>query len=85
MTKRPENPMKRVYERLAAIGMSRRWVRRIVLPDWWDDRIARTRAGFAEGLMLISRHTGLTMRQLRGHGRIRLKVSPTTKFKGSAS
>jgi hypothetical protein len=55
------NPMKTLYQRLAAVGLTRRFVRETALPSWWEDEIAANAAGYAQGLLLISRHLGLEL------------------------
>ncbi|MFO0954369.1 MAG: ImmA/IrrE family metallo-endopeptidase [Isosphaeraceae bacterium] len=54
-----------LYRRLRAVGLTKRYVRRTILPDWWDDQIAENPAGFAEGLIFLSRHLGLDLSTLR--------------------
>ena len=34
------NPMADLYRRLRAVGLTRPYVRKMILPDWWDDRVA---------------------------------------------
>jgi len=58
------NPMRRLFDRLRKLGLTRTYLREKALPDWWDDRIAENPAGFAEGSMFISRHIGLDLATL---------------------
>jgi hypothetical protein len=57
--------MAELYRRLQAVGLRKSDVRKILLPDWWDDQIADNPAGYAEGLAYLSRHGGLDILSLR--------------------
>jgi len=63
-TRRRDNPMTKLYQRLAGVGFNRPFVKNIVLPDWWEDEIAETPAGYSQGLGLVARHLGLDVRTL---------------------
>lgn len=60
-----ENPMKSVYSRLRALGLTKPFVQKTILPDWWDDEAADSPAGFAEALTIIGRHVGIAPERLR--------------------
>jgi hypothetical protein len=59
------NPMQTLYRRLADAGLSRTFVRKIALPDWWEDKIARNPAGYAEALCILSDHLSIDLRALQ--------------------
>ena len=59
------NPMADLYRRLGAVGLTKPYVRKMILPDWWDDQVAENPAGYAEGLSFLSRHLGLDIVSLR--------------------
>ena len=40
-----------LYQRLSAVGLTRRFVRETALPSWWEDEIAANAAGYAQGLL----------------------------------
>ena len=65
MSVRATNPMAELYRRLRAVGLTKPYVRKTILPDWWDDRAADNPAGYAEGLTYLSRHSGLDLATLR--------------------
>jgi len=67
MTK-TNNQMQTVYDRLHQAGISRSYVRKVVLPEWWDDEIAETDAGCLQGLGIIARHLGLELTPLHKRG-----------------
>ena len=59
------NPMQTVYKRLSAVGLNQKFVREVILPDWWEDRIAENPAGYAEALGLLSDSLSLDLRALQ--------------------
>lgn len=59
------NPMADLYRRLRAVGLTKHYVRKSILPAWWDDRVATNPAGYAEGLIYLSRHLGLDLATLQ--------------------
>jgi Zn-dependent peptidase ImmA (M78 family) len=82
--------MTQLYSRLGSVGFPRKYLREIILPDWWDDEIAHNPAGFAEGLMILSRNLGLDLASmqneavpvgLRNLGPCKFKKSPNTSEK----
>ncbi len=82
--------MTQLYSRLGSIGFPRKYLREIVLRDWWDDEIAHNPAGYAEGLMILSRNLGLDLASmqnkavpvgLRNLGPCEFKKAPTTTEK----
>ena len=75
------NPMKTLYGRLSAIGLPRGYVRSIILPSWWDDEAADDAAGYAEALMLVSRHLGIRIQSLRDSSAAALMSEPSLECK----
>lgn len=59
------NPMTGLYRRLRGVGLTRSFVQKAILPEWWDDDLAMNPAGHAEGLLYLSRHLGLDLASLR--------------------
>lgn len=59
------NPMNSLYHRLSEVGFTRAFVRKTALPTWWDDEIAVNPAGYAQGLLLLSRHLGVDLRSMQ--------------------
>lgn len=59
------NPMSGLYDRLRKFGLSTKYVRKMLLPDWWDDDAAMNPAGFTEAVWTIARHLGVPAEQLR--------------------
>jgi len=57
--------MKGLYEKLRSIGLRTPYVRKYLLPEWWDDAAAISPAGFTEAVWIIARHLGVDPSQLR--------------------
>lgn len=57
--------MKTLYRRLNEVGLTGDFVRKTALPSWWEDEIATNPAGYAQGLLLLSRHLGLDLQSLQ--------------------
>ena len=53
--------MKVLRQRLAKAGISGPFLKRVVLPAWWDDEIAASRGGFLEGVGYICSHLGYSL------------------------
>jgi hypothetical protein len=74
--------MRNLYRRLSSVGLTRAFVRKTALPSWWDDEIALNPAGYAQALLLLSRHLGLELRSLQEDSvSIRLKNFGVCKYK----
>ena len=77
-----DTPIKTLYQRLSEVGFTRPYIKKVAaLPEWWDDSLATNSAGYAQGLMSLSRHLGLDLNSLRTGGSIRLKEFGTCKYK----
>jgi hypothetical protein len=80
------NPIKRLYSRLGQVGLTRAFVVHTALPHWWDDEIASNPAGYAQGLMLLSRHLGLDLASLQDENSpLKLREFGVCKFKKRAN
>ena len=78
------NPMNALYRRLRAVGLTKPYVRKMILPEWWDDSAAENPAGFAEALTFLSRHLGLDLGTLRDSSRpVAFRDFGDCKFKKS--
>lgn len=60
-----KNPMAQLYSQLGSIGFPRKYLREVILPSWWEDEIAHNPAGYAEGLMILSRNLGLNLASMQ--------------------
>jgi hypothetical protein len=74
-------PLKTIYARLGEVGISRDYLHKAVWPEWWDDHVAATAAGFAEAAGMLARYLGLELAPLlekqtvrwAGHGHVHFK------------
>jgi hypothetical protein len=76
------NPMSQLYGRLRRVGLTKPYVRDLAFPTWWDDEIASNPAGYAQGLLFLSRHLGLDLKSLQDSSApVRLRDFGQCKFK----
>lgn len=47
-------PMQRLYQKLQTVGYAKKYIHTL-LPEWWDDAIAETPAGFQQASLVLSR------------------------------
>lgn len=79
------NPMTTLRKRLIQAGIDNKYLNNVVLPEWWNDKIANEPAGYAEALIYISRHLGLESDSLRDEAaEVRFRKSCRPKYKKSA-
>jgi IrrE N-terminal-like domain len=76
------NPITKLYRRLGEVGLTRAYIKRTALPSWWDDDVASNPSGYAQGLLLLSRHLGLDLASMQSEDEpVRLRDFGTCKFK----
>jgi hypothetical protein len=81
-----KDPMTSLYDRLGSLGFPRRYLREVVLPDWWDDEVAHNPAGYSQGLLVLSRNLGLDLSSLQnGTVPLGLRNLGPCKFKKTVS
>jgi hypothetical protein len=56
---------KDLFQRLRPLGFDEKFIRRVVLPDWWEDSLAEVPANRALAEMAIARHLDLPLAALR--------------------
>lgn len=64
----PTYPIQELYQRLKNAGFDPSFVRRYVLPDWWDDELSSNPATRAMAEVYISRMIGIPVQHLRTPG-----------------
>lgn len=64
MTLDTTTSMEALYRKLARAGLDRKFVREVLLPEWWDDSIADSPAGLAEAELRIARALGVSWGEL---------------------
>jgi hypothetical protein len=57
----PANPVSGLLRRLRAIGYDEDFLRRVVLPDWWDDSLAANPASWAQIQFRIAQRLSLPL------------------------
>lgn len=73
--------MTELYHRLSTVGLSRPFVR-TALPEWWNDEIGEKTSGYAEALLHLSRHLGLSLASLQDPSKpVSLRSFGPCKFK----
>lgn len=58
------NPMTELRSRLSKVGVKRKFLNEVVLPEWWEDSIALTAGGFREATAYICAHLGFSLKSL---------------------
>jgi len=58
------NPMKSLRSRLSAVGVKPKFLKKVVLPSWWEDSIATTPGGMREAAGYICAHLGYSLSSL---------------------
>lgn len=70
------NPMTQLYRRLNEAGLQDRYVRKVILPYWWDDVIAESPSGYAQAVGFVSSVLGIAPSAVRADGPISLESVP---------
>lgn len=74
--------MSTLYQKLSAIGLSESYVRKSVLPSWWNDELNDKPAAVLEGAGHIAQRLHLDLRSLLADDQApQFKPLPHTKFK----
>jgi hypothetical protein len=60
----PPNPMRRLYQRLEQAKLDSKYVSKVALPEWWDDSIAESEAGYARALGFLATYLGIDLKTL---------------------
>lgn len=74
------DPMAHIYERLSNVHIDKAYVRRNVLPDWWEDEAAYKPSGLAHAKLAIGKHLGVSIVKLMGQEPLQLDMGGA-KFK----
>ncbi|OGU40364.1 MAG: hypothetical protein A2315_00370 [Ignavibacteria bacterium RIFOXYB2_FULL_35_12] len=71
-----------IYYTLKKFGIDKNFIKDILLPDWWDDEIAKTKAGYLQTIDIISKNLGIDLASfLTNPDTISLKGNALIKFK----
>jgi len=81
-TIRKAAPMRDIYSRLKTLGIQKKWLVSHVLPEWWDDELARTPASRSEIEIYLARNLGLELAALRDpNAPLHFAAAPRARFK----
>lgn len=82
MTKVSDFDINVIYKTLKIFGIDKNFIREILLPDWWDEEIVRTKAGYLQTIDIISKNLGIDLASLLTDPKtIILKKNAQIKFK----
>ena len=71
-----------IYSTLKKFGIDKNFIKDILLPDWWEDEILKTKAGYLQTIDIISKNLGIDLANLLVNpGTINLKGNAQIKFK----
>jgi len=71
-----------IYTTLKKFGIDKKFIKDILLPDWWDDEIANTKAGYLQTIDIISKNLGMDLAKFVANPEtISLKGNALIKFK----
>ncbi len=75
-----------IYERLKAKGIDKSYIREVLLPKWWDERILDSKAGFLQTASIIAKNLGVKLSDLlSGTDELRLTQTVPIRFKKNKS
>ncbi|NUN09517.1 MAG: ImmA/IrrE family metallo-endopeptidase [Ignavibacteriaceae bacterium] len=71
-----------IYAKLKPLGIDKRFIRDVLLPDWWSDEILSSKAGFLQTVSIIAKNLSVKLSDLLDpvEGRL-LQPSVTVRFK----
>ena len=53
-----------VYQILGNYGIDKNFIKKIILPEWWEDEIANSKAGYFQTVSIISKNLGIDASEL---------------------
>lgn len=59
-----EYNIKNVYQLLGNYGIDKKFIKEIILPAWWEDEIANSKAGYLQTISIISKNLGIDASEL---------------------
>lgn len=78
-----KNSMKPLYDKLRGLGFTKPFIQSM-LPEWWDDRIAETRAGYIESALTLSKLFNIDLKSLLDNDNTQLQYKiPLPNFKAT--
>jgi len=74
------NPMKDIYDKLSRAGLTSRFVKECVLPDWWDDSLAEVPANRKFAELSIAKLLGVKSADVRNPEK-ELEITPHMDYR----
>ncbi len=66
--------IKNIYDKLKKIGFDKPYLKNFILPDWWEDEIAKTTNGFSIFCGIISKNLNIDYNSLISEENIKLSI-----------
>jgi len=80
----PARNIKSIYKALKPLGLDKKFINELLLPDWWTEEVLHTEIGYIQTLSIISKNLGVNLKDLlKDDIKINLRDSHTIKFKTS--
>lgn len=71
-----------IYTTLEKFGIDKKFIKDILLPDWWDAEIAKTKVGYLQTIDIISKNLGIDLAKFAANPEtISLKGNAVIKYK----
>ncbi|TGM85092.1 ImmA/IrrE family metallo-endopeptidase [Leptospira bouyouniensis] len=85
MSKRGDKPAETIYKKLKDdLDLSKHFLRKFILPEWWDDEILESPSGFQQFQMILAWKLGLPIESWVNGKRLRFPILPSVQFKKTA-
>lgn len=77
-----ETNIEKIYSLLKTKGIDKKFIREVLLPHWWDEKILSSKAGFLQTVSLIAKNLGVELSDLIStKGELCLSNQYNIKFK----
>jgi len=71
-----------IYAKLKPLGIDKRFIRDVLLPDWWSDEILSSKAGFLQTVSIIAKNLSVKLSDLLDPAEgMQLRPSTAVRFK----
>ncbi len=70
-----------IYNALSIYGIDKKFVKKVLLPEWWDDEIANTKAGYLQTISIIAKNLGIDITRWLDSQTLIPKLQYKVKFK----
>jgi Zn-dependent peptidase ImmA (M78 family) len=70
-----------IYENLSHYGIDKKFIEKVLLPDWWNDEIVYSEAGYLQTASIIAKNLGIEITNLLNNQPLVPKYIHKIKFK----